>query len=1389
MRKIYTVLAWIILGFAFNICTAQEQKIQPDSIVQITAEAEGLSRVDPATLPLLAPCWWTVFPDSGPLPMPCPPFDLSVPVYELADGSYLVDETGGTNGTIAMIERQGNAIADQIEQVDQTQFEHSMAMAFDMDLPTPGDGGDDGGRTNLFSTSFTPIDYGTNLWIAQACITNGMLTGIGTNTITDIQYEIQSRTNLVQTDWQSEGFVYGSEEANWTPLSVAQSGRTNLFIRLRSWADDGSGLPIWWQLQYFGTNGVDPYGDPAGDGWNNYQKFQNGWDPNQFYTPPAPYGLSVALNSGTGGAILSWLPSMGAVTNYLVTKTDNQTGLTDNFNMPPNAGNFLDDLSGDEPFDLADWGPQLSVNYSVTAQYARGNSSPGTVTLGLQAPPSVVALRGALGNLYLIVSALPPNVTAIKVYRSPNSNYYLGQEIYGAKSRYLQPYEQIPDELDGGYFEISSSGITNGIYPIPTNQASPFGSYHFWVQGELANGTNTEWSGGAIYDWTVCNGPFIDARQQIKDNLRFLLRAAATNNPFMFLAYDPPSYSFSAWPTNYVYSGCFYQTAGFGGEFNTSFDPTQPIVVNYELRNFCYDPNYINPSTGAFTTGAYQGDIYLDAYDSDTMFITSNPAILFDVGTLLGSYTPVVPASVLNPAQSQWIYPSELPKNNPFSSGPSDGQNIYGLKYVSVREISVTNDTIYSTVHSSTWDWTTIYNMYFETEQPAFELDSYYFARAGADPMPEGNGFAMTNATPLFLQSVGSSQQFAGYAKLAVTNGYTGTYAYLGQYFDESYKIDTNGNITATKTGILSPYGEFFATEPGRVALVTMPDIDTGERGTNIVHCVSLQVDKNHDGVMDSSFNGPDTTSLASPMVCWVNNGYTVAGTGGDLDKDLPVPADHPEYKNYLAGKVTCPRDLENFFRMWIRGVPQLPSTQGYAVTFSMIAMSGNPAINLYDSSDSAGGTGYLTDTNVAADQARTVFSSNLNPEYGNSLATISSTQSYTLPASYFDFNYPYHSRYLFEGAGIGLGQLTMTISQNGNVLCQSSVWLDLHDIKDLYEQAHAVNVPDGLPPSRSTSQFIIDRRTSTAADESPQIVVFVHGINNTEFDYYNSTEAIFKRLYWSGYHGKVAGFRWPCAYLPFDNTLNPFNYNLGEFYAWHSASALKDYLTYLNNRANMANYQINILAHSQGNIVASEAVRLGAPFDNYVLTQGAAPAHSYDAGAPSLSDVLAAEAITPTALFATNGGYQGYFSGVTGNLINFYNTNDFALESGTWHGLQANWVANQISQKPEDYGYRNGQTYSYNPDTFITSAGYSFSDYTVTNPYEIMSQVARSRSRAVGAQENVGGVINATLSVDLKTTFQFGNTRAEHSAEFLRPIQTVLGYYQTLLNRIQPAE
>ena len=60
-------------------------------------------------------------------------------------------------------------------------------------------------------------------------------------------------------------------------------------------------------------------------------------------------------------------------------------------------------------------------------------------------------------------------------------------------------------------------------------------------------------------------------------------------------------------------------------------------------------------------------------------------------------------------------------------------------------------------------------------------------------------------------------------------------------------------------------YGNFFPAEPGTVALVTMPGPDTGEQGTATGYVIKLQLDVNHDGVMDLSYNGPDNASPSSP--------------------------------------------------------------------------------------------------------------------------------------------------------------------------------------------------------------------------------------------------------------------------------------------------------------------------------------------------------------------------------------------------------------------------------------------------------------------------------------------------------------------------------------------
>jgi hypothetical protein len=279
----------------------------------------------------------------------------------------------------------------------------------------------------------------------------------------------------------------------------------------------------------------------------------------------------------------------------------------------------------------------------------------------------------------------------------------------------------------------------------------------------------------------------------------------------------------------------------------------------------------------------------------------------------------------------------------------------------------------------------------------------------------------------------------------------------------------------------------------------------------------------------------------------------------------------------------------------------------------------------------------------------------------------------------------------------------------------------------------------------------------------------------------------LFKRLYWSGYQGHFAEFRWPCAYLP-PNSWWPYTFNESEFWAYKSAPAFKNYLSYLKNRQDLAGYAIDILAHSQGNAVVSEALSEGAAFNNCILTQGAVPAQCYDGSAPTLPVLMAAEASTPTPFAASIGGYNQCWTNISGNMVNFFNVNDFALATGSYGPFDANWVKNQQSQKPE--AFVGGPSYIYYPSNQTSVAYYTFgSHYTVTDWEESRSMVARSRTSAIGAQgpatgQTTQGIIGG--SVDLFGEFGFGNTRPEHSAQFTRPIQTVWGYYDQILRSFQ---
>jgi hypothetical protein len=1354
---------FIALGILTLAVTLHAQSLDtppPDSIVQLTAETYGLELLSPESLPRYG-TFWVVSSNGFTAPYPCLPNDTSPLVYPIADNQFLVDETGGqvavntrkaaTNTVAAALEMLAGSVASLISQIQETQLVQEMAMFFGFDEM---ESESEGGMSSPMAFSMSVADYGTNLWITQVQVTNSFLAGIGTNTEADISYEIQSRTNLLQSDWQSEGFILGSELTNWTPLSVAQNGRTNLFIRLRSWADDGSGLPLWWQDMYFSTNGVDPYGDPDGDGWNNLQEFQNGTNPNSFNTPPAPQ-MRASLNANTILATVSWLPSPGPVTGYTLQKIDQQTDQTNYFTLAAGTQSFEDDLSSD-PDDFYG-SPQLRVYYSLQAHYASGNSAWGSVALNSIPGPSANLVNGPQGRLHYAMPGLPGDLSKVRFFR------YWWYPVFNAVYEYWEQdlISNYPSPLGDGYFEIPVAQMSNGVFMLSDSQSSPFFLNDFWIQTVLSNGLASAWS---VSSGRAASEPFVDARSQMKDNLRFVLRAATELGPFAFGVIDRVHNQ----PTNCAYAG-FYS-----GDFD-SFDALRPIHDNCFYRNFVFDENNLAPD-GFLNTGCFYGGDNIGYNYSSFLFCTNYPTYYFDPSDFLIATNPTVPSSLLTADQTMWILPM---LDTEYGNVAPGDRNYYGLPYLSVKDAYVTNSAL---------QWGT-YNpgdsvpdgfCYRRTAQPGFQTDSYYFVRVGVDLRPEQDGFSPTSTTQPIIAGINDNPYqhltIAGYAKLAVTNGYSGVFGYLGQYFDQAYQINGNGTVTTNTTGVLSPYGDFLPTEPGGAALVTMPDIDTGERGTCVVHTVSLQLDANHDGSMTLPFSSPDATTPANPMVVWVNDnydrGHTVDVT--DFEQDDLGPVDiakgHlvPDCQYVTNGlpAIPCTRDLEDYFRLWAPGLSAAMSAAPTNYTVEL-SMWGDGQIRIFQAVEPDGGTNYLFGEITASNQVA------------------SSTNRYIgllTSGSPIVLNNKTNEHFIFCGAQTGSANLELRILDGDqNIVAYTPAFLQIKDIKQMYERwtvgddpkvapksAPVLDSSDLTNPPAPAFQYTLPTGANTP------YILLVHGWNMERWEKDRFAETAFKRLYWQGYQGRFGIFRWPTG-NKFDGGFSDVltdsrNYDNSEFTAWQSATGLTNLLTQLN-----AEYPNNVylMAHSMGNIVAGEALRRADSqlVNTYVAMQGAVPSHTYDATATSRSIVavlgLGGDDGTPNryANYYTNGA-PSYFnaSAGAGVYVNFYNTNDYALDK---------WTIDQ-NFKPDAGVTFPGYHYSSSSGFYkIIGAGTNSTTYLSFpgDTYEIFAYGDEARSFALGAQPNVGGVFKPGLSyqqIDLRQSpYGFDREHKYHSGQF----------------------
>ena len=525
----------------------------------------------------------------------------------------------------------------------------------------------------------------------------------------------------------------------------------------------------------------------------------------------------------------------------------------------------------------------------------------------------------------------------------------------------------------------------------------------------------------------------------------------------------------------------------------------------------------------------------------------------------------------------------------------------------------------------------------------------------------------------------------------------------------------------------------------------------------------------------------------------WVNNDHDVpAGTelfGNPLDHDVEAFANQPTSQDWFQGYITCVRGLEDFARLWVCGVPSLPASQGYTVTLSCNDISGSPALNLY-TAEAGGGIGYLTNSTVA----QTLVNE-------TKLGTISSGSTYIFPDNFFDGT---NKCFLFEGAGAGKGELVLTIYHGSDIVAQTWAYLDLHDVKDLYEQARITNVQTNWPQmvdSPTTSSFQIEHKVSAEnAGSEKQLVVFVHGWRITHWAYYNFAETMFKRLYWQGFNGRFAALYWPTLSAdtfgtdPLAQTFSFLTFNRSEHVALDSGVGAASYLDDLRQR--FPDFTISVCSHSQGADVMAEALKeLAAvnqkPIQNYVMMQGAFTAQSYDPNVTNYQDLLNREAVVPTP-----NTYLSYAQKITnavlGKIINYFNPQDYAL--ALWNQNQLffmqqtnNNVVSYLTMKPDVFwGYQTDGANAWLTNNVVGQL-LATTPRVVTNILELMPFVARPRSLAVGEQAGVGGAVNGG-ELNLQTQFGFTDAYYDHSGEFNRSIQEPEGnqFYFRLLRALR---
>ncbi len=580
-----------------------------------------------------------------------------------------------------------------------------------------------------------------------------------------------------------------------------------------------------------------------------------------------------------------------------------------------------------------------------------------------------------------------------------------------------------------------------------------------------------------------------------------------------------------------------------------------------------------------------------------------------------------------------------------------------------------------------------------------------------------------------------------------------------------------------------------------------------------------LAVDYNRDGIVTlskdaTSSTDSDRTTQQKPFQFWSNDDDDGIFSSLQETEEDDLEITNTQNEDWRNNVIDVTRDLEDFARLHLNigGMHDAFKNGQLHLGFKWTDTNGtNPAIKLYRATDADGGTGYLNNVNAANTQSFEVaivdarHPAYSGPPWASNYTVIGTGDFFVLP-SLQSINLSATNptlRFVFEGCTTGKGQLKLVIlKQESGTYTEigegPGVWMD---IKKPHEFIQRWTCGDGSLTPVQPVQFVASKSGAFSAptkDEERDLVLYIHGYNMlADWEKQRWIETTYKRLYLLGYKGRVGGFTWPCVLD------NGSQFDPSEELAWQSGAELRSLLATLKGQG----YRVHVLAHSMGNVVMGEALRLAGVnselVTTYVASQAAIAAHCYDASLPDRTDFTPS---TPNVYgrYWTSGQSQSlpetwgslspsylaptYTQGSARKFVNFYNPQDWALTGnglnilpGADDGSQTGWLTNQRLKPNNGYDYVSFGGFRENPLFNISPRWFEFPN----DRFTIFPYCAEARSVALGAV-STGGVFAGSEVNLFSAPINYRNQHIYHSAQFRSFYAQRWQYWHMILDTCQ---